>query len=241
MKKYLISLILILIFAFYAIFSSNDEVAVVTPPSATSTPQENGGSGAGSGAPSSTGNSTNTSSGAPAAGNPSTVPDSISGLQQLLIAQGYLHVTAPTGYFGTLTEKALIAYEQANPRTGSGAAAGGSTAGANATSGTVATGGTTKPAGQYRDGTYTGSVADAFYGNVQIQATITGGKLTDVKFLQYPSDRGTSREINNQAMPYLIQEAIQAQNASVQIVSGATQTSGAFQTSLGDALAQAKA
>ena len=99
---------------------------------------------------------------------------------------------------------------------------------------------TPKPTGQYRDGSYTGPVADAYYGNVQIRATVSGGKLTDVAFLQYPNDRGTSRAINGQAMPYLIQEAIQAQAANVDIVSGATDTSIAFQQSLGAALAQAK-
>lgn len=92
----------------------------------------------------------------------------------------------------------------------------------------------------YADGTYTGSVADAFYGNVQVSATISGGKLVDVKFLQYPDTHSTSVYINSQAMPYLKQEAIQAQSANVQIVSGATFTSQAFIQSLQNALNQAK-
>jgi len=94
--------------------------------------------------------------------------------------------------------------------------------------------------GAYRDGSYTGPVTDAFYGNVQVQAVVSGGKLTDVKFLQYPNDRSTSRMINSQAMPLLTQEAIQAQNANVNGVSGASATSGAFVQSLQSALAQAK-
>lgn len=97
-----------------------------------------------------------------------------------------------------------------------------------------------KPAGQYVDGTYTGSPADAYYGTVQIQAVIQNGALADVKFLQYPSDRGTSRYINSQAMPQLISEALQAQSANVNAVSGASDTSQAFVQSLGSALAQAK-
>ncbi|MDR3642837.1 MAG: FMN-binding protein [Candidatus Doudnabacteria bacterium] len=96
------------------------------------------------------------------------------------------------------------------------------------------------PKGQYTDGQYTGTVADAYYGNVQVKVTVSGGKITDVIFLQYPSDRSTSRYINGQAMPYLKQEAIAAQSASVDIVSGATDTSQAFQQSLAAALAQAK-
>ncbi len=98
-----------------------------------------------------------------------------------------------------------------------------------------------KPNGLYNDGTYVGSVADAYYGNVQVKAIIQNGKIADVQFLQYPNDRGTSIEINSQAMPYLKQEAIQAQNAQVDVISGATQTSAAFVQSLSDALAQAKA
>jgi uncharacterized protein with FMN-binding domain len=93
--------------------------------------------------------------------------------------------------------------------------------------------------GSYKNGTYTGSVADAFYGNVQVQVTISGGRISDVQFLQYPNDRRTSQMINSQAMPILKQEAIQAQSAQVSGVSGATATSGAFIQSLGNALQQA--
>ncbi len=94
--------------------------------------------------------------------------------------------------------------------------------------------------GMYKDGSYTGPVTDAYYGNVQVKAVIKNGKISDVQFLQYPNDRGTSREINGQAMPYLTQEAIQAQNANVDIISGATQTSIAFRESLASALSLAK-
>jgi uncharacterized protein with FMN-binding domain len=93
----------------------------------------------------------------------------------------------------------------------------------------------------YKDGNYTGTAADAFYGYIQVKATIAGGKLTDVQFLQYPNDRGTSIQINNQAMPLLKQQAIQVQTAQVDGVTGATDTSQAFIQSLGNALQQAKA
>lgn len=98
---------------------------------------------------------------------------------------------------------------------------------------------TPSPSGQYKDGQYTGDVTDAFYGNVQVKAIIQGGKIADVQFLDYPHDRETSIYINTQAMPYLKSEAIQAQSANVDIVSGATQTSLAFVKSLGSALAKA--
>ena len=92
----------------------------------------------------------------------------------------------------------------------------------------------------YKDGTYTGNVADAFYGNVQVQTTISGGKIASVTFLQYPHDRSTSQSINSQAMPYLQQEAIAAQSGQVNVVSGATDTSNAFVQSLSSALTQAQ-
>jgi uncharacterized protein with FMN-binding domain len=94
--------------------------------------------------------------------------------------------------------------------------------------------------GQYKDGVYIGDTIDVFYGNVQIQATISGGRITDVKFLQFPSDRQTSVEINSQAMPLLQSEAIQAQSAAVDGVSGASATSQGFIASLGSALSKAK-
>lgn len=93
--------------------------------------------------------------------------------------------------------------------------------------------------GQYKNGQYVGSVADAYYGNVQVKVYVQNGRISDVQFLQYPSDRSTSRYINSQAMPYLTQEAIQAQSANVNTVSGATATSGAFRESLASALSQA--
>lgn len=95
--------------------------------------------------------------------------------------------------------------------------------------------------GQYKNGSYTGSVADAGWGNIQVKAIIQNGKIQDVQFLQYPNDRNRSVAINQYADPQLTSEAIQAQSAQVDIVSGATDTSDAFIQSLTDALSQAKA
>ncbi len=110
----------------------------------------------------------------------------------------------------------------------------------NSNSGSVSTQPSTPSSGSYKDGTYTGSVQDAFYGNIQVQATISGGKITNVTFLQYPNDNRTSQYVNSQADPILAQEAIAAQSAQVDIVSGASASSQAFQASLTDALAKAK-
>jgi uncharacterized protein with FMN-binding domain len=92
----------------------------------------------------------------------------------------------------------------------------------------------------YKNGTYNGPVTNAYYGNVQVQVVIQNGKITNVTFLDYPHDRRTSQEINSQAMPWLTQEAIQAQSANINIISGATLTSEAFANSLQAALVSAQ-
>jgi len=91
----------------------------------------------------------------------------------------------------------------------------------------------------YTDGVYTGPEADAYYGIIQLQALVQDGRLTALKILQYPSDRRTSIRINRQALPMLRDEAITAQSANVDIISGATLTSKAFAQSLRGALKQA--
>ena len=105
-------------------------------------------------------------------------------------------------------------------------------------------GGTTQPSSpsaSYKDGSYTGDVTDASYGNVQVAAIISGGKLIDVNVLQYPDSHSDSVAINQQALPMLKQEAIQVQSPNnVQIISGATFTSEAFIQSLTSALSKAQ-
>ncbi len=122
-----------------------------------------------------------------------------------------------------------------------GTNSGGPSAGGTTDTGTAGGSGTTVASGAYKDGAYTGNVADAIFGPLQVAVTVQGGELTNVTFPQYPNDSGHTREVSTMALPILRQEAITAQSANVNVVSGATQTSEAFMQSLGDALAQAKA
>jgi uncharacterized protein with FMN-binding domain len=101
--------------------------------------------------------------------------------------------------------------------------------------------GTAAPGARYKDGSFVGIVADAQWGYVQVRAVIQGGKISDVQWVQYPSDRQRSVEINQIADPQLTSEAIQAQGAQVDVVTGATDSSVAFMQSLSDALSQAQA
>ncbi len=93
----------------------------------------------------------------------------------------------------------------------------------------------------YKDGTYTGAVAQVIYGPVQVKVTIAGGKITAIDALQYPNDREESIKISNKSLPILKQEAITIQSSAVHSVSGATETSQGFVETLQSALAQAKA
>jgi uncharacterized protein with FMN-binding domain len=86
------------------------------------------------------------------------------------------------------------------------------------------------------DGTFVGGTYDAYYGVVQVQATVSGGHLVASKALKFPNHSGTSRSINRQALPYLQQEAISRQSAKINLISGATLTSRAYIVSLRDAL-----
>lgn len=96
------------------------------------------------------------------------------------------------------------------------------------------------PSSAFKDGSYTGSTEDAFYGYIQVKAIITGGKLSNIEFLQYPNDNSTSLRINEEALPMLRTEAISAQGTQIDAISGASDTSPAFIKSLANALAQAK-
>lgn len=93
--------------------------------------------------------------------------------------------------------------------------------------------------GKYKDGVYKGSSSYVYFGNVQVAVTIAKGRISNVKFLQFPNTHATSVYINQQAMPYLKQEAIKAQTSKVQIISGATFTSEGFIQSLQNALKKA--
>ncbi len=95
------------------------------------------------------------------------------------------------------------------------------------------------PAAGAADGTYTGDAEDTRYGPVQVQVTVSGGRVTDVQVPVYPTRQREDQEINAYAVPILVQEAISAQNAQIDYVSGATFTSDGYVRSLQSALDQA--
>ena len=96
---------------------------------------------------------------------------------------------------------------------------------------------TPKPAGV--SGTFTGASANTVYGPVQVQITVSNGKITNATALVYPTGSFRDQEINQQAIPYLIQETLAAQSANIQGVGGASYTSQGWVGSLQSALAKA--
>jgi len=102
---------------------------------------------------------------------------------------------------------------------------------------TLGGGATAAPA----NGTYRGRSVDTRYGPVQVEITLSKGRLTAVRVLRAPSENGRDREIAAMALPRLTQEAVAAGSARIDAVSGATYTSKGYITSLQSALDRAHA
>ncbi|MFC6159726.1 FMN-binding protein [Kribbella jiaozuonensis] len=88
--------------------------------------------------------------------------------------------------------------------------------------------------------TVTGDVAQTQWGPVQVQLTVQSGKITAVSVPQYPNGNRRDAEINQYALPILINETVQAQSADIDMVSGATVTSDGYIRSLQSVLDQVK-
>ena len=98
---------------------------------------------------------------------------------------------------------------------------------------------TTHPVGA--NGTFDGDPFDNQYGTVQVQVTMQNGHIVAVTALQMPFEHSRSQFISQQAEPLLRQEALQAQSARIDLISGATYTSQGYAQSLQSALDRAGA
>jgi uncharacterized protein with FMN-binding domain len=87
--------------------------------------------------------------------------------------------------------------------------------------------------------TVDGPVVRTEYGDVQVRVTLQGKKIVDVTALKLPNDRARSERISEQAGPLLRSEALQAQNANIDLLSGASYTSSGYARSLQGALDRA--
>jgi uncharacterized protein with FMN-binding domain len=87
----------------------------------------------------------------------------------------------------------------------------------------------------------TGAVSMTAYGPVQVQIRVRGSRIVSIDNLALPFDRSRSQEISSIAGPLLRSEALQAQSARIDVVSGATYTSDGYAQSLQSALDRAHA
>jgi uncharacterized protein with FMN-binding domain len=87
--------------------------------------------------------------------------------------------------------------------------------------------------------TVTGEAWPTIYGPVQVQVTVSGGKVTAVTATEYPEETPRDYQINSYAIPQLNSEATAAGSASIDSVSGATYTSQGYIGSLQSALDKA--
>ncbi|MFB7494814.1 FMN-binding protein [Streptomyces sp. NPDC056161] len=127
------------------------------------------------------------------------------------------------------------------PHTNHPVAAGAPVAGAPAPPAPVPSGGAsgsaTAPATGSR--TVTGDTAQTRYGPVQVRVVVRSGRLTDVTAVVYPQESPRDAQISADALPQLRQEALAAQSAQIDTVSGATYTSDGYRQSLQSALDKA--
>jgi uncharacterized protein with FMN-binding domain len=130
----------------------------------------------------------------------------------------------------------------ASPRPGSSLATGTGPAQGPGTSGTAtAPGASASAATPGATKQVDGDVIGTRFGDVQVRLIESGGRITDVQALQLPFDRRRSNEISQYAEPILRSEALQAQSAQIDTVSGATYTSEAYDASLQSAIDRADA
>jgi len=114
----------------------------------------------------------------------------------------------------------------ASPTRGSGSSGGSSTGGTGSAQSTTAR-------------TFTGSVDNTQDGPMQVAITVSGKTITKITVVQHTDNGSESSAIDATALPTLTSEALTAQNARIDAVSGASYTSAGYIQSLQSAIDQA--
>jgi uncharacterized protein with FMN-binding domain len=86
-----------------------------------------------------------------------------------------------------------------------------------------------------------GSDVQFQYGDIAVKVTMTGSKVTDVTVAKADIYDQHSEQIDQYAIPELRAEALRAQSANIDGVSGASYTSAAYEQSLQSAIDKLKA
>ena len=153
-----------------------------------------------------------------------TSAETVAGLAALLSFKTHTHPIAT----GALPSAGTLPTPAGSPASTTGSA---SPTGTGST-----TSGRSPAAGPSVAHSYTGQAVTTQYGIVQVKVTVTGSKITNVAFVQLTAFDNHSQEINSYAIPQLRTEALAAQSANIDSVSGATYTSDGYKQSLQSAL-----
>jgi uncharacterized protein with FMN-binding domain len=149
----------------------------------------------------------------------------VSTVTVLVLLFGYRTSTmGQTGSSGGAIAGATVDGTTSTGSTGSGSTSSGSTGSGSA--GTGSTG----------DATYDGSLTQTRWGPVQVRIVVAGGRITNVTPVRVPSNNARDQQINAYAVPILGKEALAAQSAQIDTVSGATVTSDGYRGSLQSAI-----
>jgi len=96
---------------------------------------------------------------------------------------------------------------------------------------------TPTPTAKSVSGVFTGPIVDVSYGNVQVQITVTNGKITDAQALIAPT--GRNDKYTRMALPKLKEQTLAAQSTNIQGASGASYTTYGWRKSLQGAMVKA--
>ena len=103
----------------------------------------------------------------------------------------------------------------------------------------TAAGSTSTSSSKAKNGTVTGDAKTTRFGTTQVKVTISGGRITEVATVQLNQNDPRSVQISEAAAPLLRSEVLSKQTAAVDVVSGATYTTDAYEASLQSALDKA--
>ena len=144
---------------------------------------------------------------------------------------------APAATKKTTTKATPKATPKSTKKSSSGSTSGSASSGGTTSTPAATPSSTPKAAGI--SGTFTGAAGNTRYGPVQVQITVVNNVITGATALTYPTGSFRDQQINQQAIPYLIQETLAAQSANIQGVGGASYTSQGWVDSLQSALTKA--
>jgi hypothetical protein len=174
---------------------------------------------------------------------PVVIGTTVAGLAGILA----FHTHATSGQLATGSSEATpVSPSGRAPRRSASSAAAGSSGGASSSGAAGSAGGASSAggagssasssAGPASSRTVTGPVVAYGYGQLAVQVTETGGRITAVTVTDLQVAEPTSAQIADEAVPILRREVLSAQSANIAGVSGATYTSQAFAESLQAAL-----